>query len=158
MALAKLHNAARPGLWIVEGQPVFKSAYAVHNDGREFWEAGGESSNFLHLFCKSFPPGTRMLAVLDVTYAFTQEFVTLVDSCNVGALVTINTNIPNGIGYVRDHLLSTSNEWAEVLRWQETILSDFRSGKVSAAAKHFLRQRSASVLQHRSLCSTREQL
>jgi len=63
MALTKIHNVVRPGLWIVEGRPVRESGAesAGHNDGKAFWKVGEERGDFLPLFCKSFPSGTPYL-------------------------------------------------------------------------------------------------
>merc|ERR1712224_475429 len=140
---------AAPGLYVLHGRPVPKAGDLEDKHAVVHQE---EPDNALRVLCNSLAKQARLLVIIDGVDTMAWEWGVLADACKLGVLTLFNTNLPSGVGYIRDHLLSSSNKWAEVHRWQETVLSDPKPSGSQTLARQFLSRRSASVLINERLC------
>ena len=111
-----------------------------------------EPDNLLAAICHSLPPQTPTLVIMDAGIPLGREWSILAESClDIFAVALFNTNHPGKVGYVRHDLLRSSNNWAEVVKWQEFVISE-GGAFISALDDQVLTRRTASVLMHKSLC------
>jgi len=112
-----------------------------------------DPDSILQAMCESWS-GTPIVLLLETggKYSPHREWSILAEACNIVAIFLFQTNHPHHTGFIRDHLLSTSNSWADVFRWQDVIM-DEADAWLSALDRSFLGRRTRSLLINSQFCA-----